>query len=113
MAGDAKRAESDVSIRPARFPAAAIVEALRGRTVTDAYCDGEGHDDVHLLLDDGTAVSVDVDVDSERRRRGPRRWPPRSPRAAGGRGRAARAPKPLVGAEQKRPGNGRRVAAPP
>jgi hypothetical protein len=46
-----------------RLPAAALVEALRGRTVIDAYCDGEGHDDVHLMLDDGTAVWVDVDVD--------------------------------------------------
>jgi hypothetical protein len=47
-----------------RFPAAALVEALRGRMVVDAYCDGEGHDDVHLVLDDGTAVWVDVDVDT-------------------------------------------------
>jgi hypothetical protein len=52
-----------MSIPPARFPASALVEALRGRTVVDAYCDGEGHDDVHLVLDDGTRVWVDVDVD--------------------------------------------------
>lgn len=52
-----------MSIASARFPAAALVEALRGRTVVDAHCDGEGHDDVHLVLDDGTRVWVDVDVD--------------------------------------------------
>lgn len=53
----------DVSIETARFPAAALVEALRGRTVADAYCDGEGHDDVHLVLDDGTKLWIDVDTD--------------------------------------------------
>ena len=47
----------------ARHPAAALVEALRGRTVVDACCDAEGNDDVHLVLDDGTRVWVDVDVD--------------------------------------------------
>jgi hypothetical protein len=39
------------------------VEALRGRTVADAYCDGEGRDDVHLVLDDGTKLWIDVDTD--------------------------------------------------
>jgi hypothetical protein len=52
-----------MSIPSVRFPAAALVEALRGRAVVDAYCDAEGHDDVHLVLDDGTRVWVDVDVD--------------------------------------------------
>jgi hypothetical protein len=47
----------------ARWPAAALVDALRGRTVVDAYCDGEGMDDVHLRLDDGTRVWVDVGVE--------------------------------------------------
>jgi hypothetical protein len=52
-----------MSVPPVRFPAAALVEALRGRTVVNAYCDAEGHDDVHFVLDDGTRVWVDVDVD--------------------------------------------------
>jgi hypothetical protein len=52
-----------MSTPSARFPAAALVEALRGRTVVDAYCDAEGQDDVHLVLDDGTGVWVDVEVD--------------------------------------------------
>jgi hypothetical protein len=47
----------------ARYPAAALVQALRGRTVIDAYCDAEGHDDVHLALDNGTRVWIDVDVE--------------------------------------------------
>ncbi len=46
----------------ARWPAAALVDALRGRTVVDAYCDGEGMDDVHLRLDDGTRVSLDAEA---------------------------------------------------
>lgn len=49
-----------------RWPADALVRALRGRTVVDASCDGEGVDDVRLLLDDGTVVTIDatvVDVD--------------------------------------------------
>ena len=50
-------------IETAGFPAAALVEALRGRTVVDAYCDGEGRDDVHLVLDDGTKLWIDVAVD--------------------------------------------------
>ena len=45
-----------------RWPAAALVRALRGRTVVDAVCDGEGNDDVRLLLDDDTVVVVDVTV---------------------------------------------------
>lgn len=49
--------------RLARWRAAALVDALRGRTVVDAYCDGEGADDVHLRLDDGTRVWLDVDVE--------------------------------------------------
>jgi hypothetical protein len=53
----------DASIETARFPAAALVEGMRGRTVVDAYCDGEGYDDVHLVLDDGTRLWIDVDVD--------------------------------------------------
>jgi hypothetical protein len=52
-----------MSIPSARFPAAALVEARRGRTVVNAYCDAEGRDDVHLVLDDGTRVWVDVEVD--------------------------------------------------
>jgi hypothetical protein len=36
MAAEAKRAEGEASIRPARFPAAAPIEALRGRTIVDA-----------------------------------------------------------------------------
>ncbi|MGH2745353.1 MAG: hypothetical protein ACRDN8_23260 [Thermoleophilaceae bacterium] len=49
-----------------RWPADALVRALRGRTVVEASCDGEGVDDVRLLLDDGTVVAIDatvVDVD--------------------------------------------------
>ncbi len=45
-----------------RWPADALVRALRGRTVTDASCDGEGMDDVRLRLDDGTVVTVDATV---------------------------------------------------
>ena len=44
------------------WPADALVRALRGRTVVDAVCDGEGDDDVRLLLDDGTVVAVDATV---------------------------------------------------
>lgn len=46
-----------------RYPARALVEALRGRTVVDASCDGEGVDDVRLLLDDGTAIMIDPELD--------------------------------------------------
>jgi len=52
-----------MSDRYARWPAAALVEALRGRTVVDAYCDGQGVDDVHLRLDDGTQIWLDADVE--------------------------------------------------
>ncbi len=31
----------------------------------DATCDGEGVDDVRLLLDDGTAVQIDADLGSD------------------------------------------------
>ncbi len=43
-----------------RWPADALVRALRGRTVIDAVCDGEGNDDVRLLLDDDTVVAIDA-----------------------------------------------------
>lgn len=46
-----------------RYPAAALVEALKGRTVVDASCDAEGVDDVRLLLDDGTAIIIDSELD--------------------------------------------------
>lgn len=36
------------------------MRALRGRTIIDAVCDGEGNDDVRLLLDDDTVVAVDA-----------------------------------------------------
>ena len=48
-----------------RHPAAALVAALVGRTVIDASCDGEGVDDVRLLLDDGTVVLIDAELDSD------------------------------------------------
>jgi hypothetical protein len=53
-------ADETSTSRVARYPAAALVETLRGRTVVDAYCDAEGHDDVHLVLDDGTKLWIDV-----------------------------------------------------
>lgn len=31
----------------------------------DATCDGEGVDDVRLLLDDGTGVLIDMELDSD------------------------------------------------
>jgi len=46
-----------------RWPAAALVRALRGRTVIDAFCDGQGMDDVRLRLDDGTVVALDATVE--------------------------------------------------
>jgi len=46
-------------------PAAALIAALLGRTVVDATCDGEGVDDVRLLLDDGTAVLLDAQLDTD------------------------------------------------
>ncbi len=45
-----------------RWPAAALVRALRGRTVIDASCDGEGMDDVRLYLDDDTVIALDATV---------------------------------------------------
>ncbi len=36
------------------------MRALRGRTVIDAVCDGEGADDVRLLLDNDTVVAIDA-----------------------------------------------------
>lgn len=45
-----------------RWPAASLVRALRGRTVIDATCDGEGIDDVRLRLDDGTVLMIDATV---------------------------------------------------
>jgi hypothetical protein len=51
--------------RQERHPAAALVAALAGRTVIDATCDGEGVDDVRLLLDDGTAILIDAELDSD------------------------------------------------
>jgi len=33
--------------------------------VIDATCDGEGVDDVRLLLDDGTAILIDAEHNSE------------------------------------------------
>lgn len=42
-------------------PAAALV----GRTVVDATCDGEGVDDVRLLLDDGTAILLDAELETD------------------------------------------------
>jgi len=57
-----------VSFPPAeRHPARALVNALKGRTVTDASCDAEGNGDLRLFLDDGTMILIDVepDVDAE------------------------------------------------
>jgi hypothetical protein len=45
-------------------PAAALVAALVGRTVVDATCDGQGVDDVRLLLDDGRAIVRDAQLDT-------------------------------------------------
>lgn len=39
--------------------------ALVGHTVIDATCDGEGLDDVRLVLDDGTAVLIDAEFDRD------------------------------------------------
>lgn len=48
-----------------RYPAAALVQALKGRTVVDASCDGEGIDDVRLRLDDGTTLLIDTELDDD------------------------------------------------
>jgi hypothetical protein len=47
-----------------RYPARALVDVLRGRTVVDGSCDGEGMDDVRLLLDDGTTIAIDTELDT-------------------------------------------------
>jgi hypothetical protein len=44
-------------------PARALVEALLGRTIVDATCDGEGVDDVRLQLDNGTVILIDSELD--------------------------------------------------
>lgn len=51
--------------RDERHPAVALVGALVGRTVIEATCDGEGVDDVRLLLDDGTAVLIDAELNRD------------------------------------------------
>ncbi len=78
-----------------RYPAHALVEALKGRTVVDASCDGEGVDDVRLLLDNGTAIMIDSELDTSpnsiamaQARAGPP-WPRLSVRI-GGRGASGR-----------------------
>lgn len=43
-----------------RWPADALVRALRGRTVIDASCDAQGNSDVRLVLDDGTVIALDA-----------------------------------------------------
>jgi hypothetical protein len=48
-----------------RYPVAALAKALTGRTAVDASCDGEGMDDVRVLLDDGTAILVHVELDTD------------------------------------------------
>lgn len=48
-----------------RRPAAALVQALKGRTVIDASCDAEGVDDVRLKLDDGTTILIDTELDQK------------------------------------------------
>src|SRR5918999_2152689 len=48
-----------------RYPADALVKALIGRTISDATCDGEGMDDVRLLLDDGTAIPIHCELDAD------------------------------------------------
>lgn len=47
-----------------RYPAEALVEAVRGRTLVDGSCDGQGVDDVRLLLGDGTTIAIDTELDS-------------------------------------------------
>ena len=37
---------------------------LSSRTVVDASCDGEGMDDVRLLLDDDTTIVIDTELDT-------------------------------------------------
>jgi hypothetical protein len=47
-----------------RYPAKALLEALKGRAVVDPSCDGEGMDDLRLLLDDGTTIAIDTELDT-------------------------------------------------
>jgi hypothetical protein len=39
------------------------VQALKGHTIVDASCDGEGVGDVRLRLEDGTTVLIDSEID--------------------------------------------------
>jgi len=49
-----------------RRPAAALIEALKGRTVIDASCDAQGVDvDVRLKLADGTTILIDAELDED------------------------------------------------
>ncbi len=41
-----------------RWPARALADALRGRTIIESTADGEGHDDLRLLLDDDTVCVI-------------------------------------------------------
>jgi len=45
-----------------RWPAHALVEALKGHSVIDASCDGEGVDDVRLRLENGVVIRIDARV---------------------------------------------------
>jgi len=49
---------------PECYSAAALVKALKGRTVVDAICDSEGVDDVRLQLDDGTTILIESELDA-------------------------------------------------
>jgi hypothetical protein len=53
------------SIPREKHPTHALVEALKGRTIVDASCDGEGVDDVRLRLDNGTVILVDAELDMD------------------------------------------------
>jgi hypothetical protein len=48
-----------------KHPARALVEALMGRTIVDASCDGEGVDDVRLRLDNGVVILIDSELDED------------------------------------------------
>jgi hypothetical protein len=45
-----------------RWPAHALAEALKGHTVIDASCDGEGVDDVRLRLENGVIIRIDAKI---------------------------------------------------
>jgi hypothetical protein len=47
---------------PERWPGHALVEALKGHTVIDASCDGEGVDDVRLRLENDVVIRIDATV---------------------------------------------------